>query len=110
MAPGRTARRLAAVSPYCPRESSVGFVVRQPNQRGVEVERKRNLAARIGGWSIEHKKTAVFGWLAFVIAAFVIGSIVVGQTQLKQSDNLVGESHRAAAAVDKKFDDTESNI
>jgi hypothetical protein len=27
-----------------------------------------NLAARIGRWSASHRKTAIFGWLAFVIA------------------------------------------
>src|SRR5205807_8275893 len=36
----------------------------------------RNLAARMGRWSANHRKTAIFGWLAFVIAAFVIGTAV----------------------------------
>ncbi len=27
-----------------------------------------NLAARMGRWSASHRKTAIFGWLAFVIA------------------------------------------
>ena len=34
---------------------------------------KQNLAARAGRWSAQHRKTAIFGWLAFVIVAFVIG-------------------------------------
>jgi hypothetical protein len=35
-----------------------------------------NLAARMGGWSARHWKTAVFGWLALVVAAFAIGGAV----------------------------------
>ena len=34
---------------------------------------QRNLAARAGRWSASHRKTAILGWLAFVIAAVVIG-------------------------------------
>ena len=35
--------------------------------------KRENLAARVGRWSARHWKTAVFGWLAFVVVAFVIG-------------------------------------
>ena len=35
-----------------------------------------NLTGRIGGWSTRHRKTAIFGWLAFVIASFAIGTAV----------------------------------
>ena len=30
---------------------------------------KQNLAARAGRWTAQHRKTAIFGWLAFVIVA-----------------------------------------
>ena len=30
--------------------------------------RKRSVAAALGGWSARHRKTAVFGWLVFVVA------------------------------------------
>ena len=33
---------------------------------------KRNLAARMGRWSAQHRKKAIFGWLAFVIVAFAL--------------------------------------
>ncbi len=36
----------------------------------------RNLAARMGGWSAAHWKTATFGWLAFVVVAFQVGNFV----------------------------------
>src|SRR6266487_1419735 len=33
------------------------------------LKRSNNIAARMGRWSASHWKTAVFGWLAFVVAA-----------------------------------------
>ena len=33
-------------------------------------------AARAGRWSARHRKTAIFGWLGFVIVSLVIGSAV----------------------------------
>ena len=32
-----------------------------------------NLAARMGRWSAQHRKTAIWGWLVFVFLAFAIG-------------------------------------
>ena len=37
---------------------------------------RENLAARAGRWSARHWKTAVFGWLAFVLVAFYLGMVV----------------------------------
>ena len=51
----------------------------------------KNFAARAGRWSAAHRKTAIFGWLAFVIAAFVIGGKVGTQT-LAEKDLGVGDS------------------
>ena len=31
--------------------------------------KSQNLAARMGRWSASHRKTAIFGWLAFVVVA-----------------------------------------
>jgi uncharacterized membrane protein YdfJ with MMPL/SSD domain len=36
----------------------------------------QGLAARAAHWSARHRKTAIFGWLAFVAIAFVIGGSV----------------------------------
>ena len=41
---------------------------------------KQNLAARAGRWSAQHRKKAVFGWLAFVIAAVFIGGQIGTKT------------------------------
>jgi uncharacterized membrane protein YdfJ with MMPL/SSD domain len=53
----------------------------------------KNLAARMGRWSASHWKTAVFGWLAFVIAAFYIGNMV-GTKNVDTNDSNVGEARR----------------
>ena len=53
-----------------------------------------NIAARMGRWSARHRKTAIFGWLAFVVASFVIGS-AVGMKTIDQNDSNVGEARRA---------------
>ena len=58
------------------------------------LQHSNNLAARMGRWSARHWKTAVFGWLAFVIAAVAIGQ-AVGQKTVKQQDTNVGQAHRA---------------
>jgi uncharacterized membrane protein YdfJ with MMPL/SSD domain len=58
------------------------------------LKRSNNIAARMGRWSASHWKTAVFGWLAFVIASLAIG-MQVGTKQMSNQDANVGESHRA---------------
>jgi uncharacterized membrane protein YdfJ with MMPL/SSD domain len=58
------------------------------------LKRSNNIAARMGRWSASHWKTAVFGWLAFVVAALAIG-MQVGMKQIDTQDANVGESHRA---------------
>ena len=44
---------------------------------------RTNLTGRIGRWGARHRKTAIFGWLAFVVASFFIGSSVVGAKQAR---------------------------
>ena len=55
----------------------------------------RNLAARMGHWSASHRKAAVLGWLAFVIAAIVIGTAVGSKTIDQSNSGSVGPSARA---------------
>jgi uncharacterized membrane protein YdfJ with MMPL/SSD domain len=68
------------------------------------LERSRNLAARAGRWSAAHRKTAIFGWLAFVIAATLIGS-QVGTKTIDNNQSSIGESGRADKAIDRAFPD-----
>ena len=53
-----------------------------------------NLAARMGRWSAQHRKNAIWGWLAFVFLAFAIGGAVGTKTQ-DAAQSGVGESGRA---------------
>ncbi|MGH3376509.1 MAG: MMPL family transporter [Actinoallomurus sp.] len=55
---------------------------------------KPNLAARLGGWSARHRKTAILGWLLFVVAAVLIGGMV-GQQRLTEGEQGTGDSGRA---------------
>src|SRR5437762_9654450 len=64
--------------------------------------KSNNLAARMGRWSAGHWKTAVFGWLAFVIIAFGLG-MVLGTKQIETKDANVGQSHRADRILQKAF-------
>jgi uncharacterized membrane protein YdfJ with MMPL/SSD domain len=58
------------------------------------LKRSSNFAARMGRWSARHRKIAIFGWLAFVVASVVIGG-AVGTKFLEPSDLNVGEAKRA---------------
>jgi uncharacterized membrane protein YdfJ with MMPL/SSD domain len=62
----------------------------------------RNIAARMGRWSAQHRKIAIFGWLAFVIAAFALGS-VIGTKELRSAELGVGESGRMLKLLDEEF-------
>jgi uncharacterized membrane protein YdfJ with MMPL/SSD domain len=53
-----------------------------------------NLAQRAGRWSAEHRRVAIFGWLALVVACVFIGG-AVGTQQLADEDLGTGESRRA---------------
>ncbi len=67
------------------------------------LKQSKNVAARMGGWSASHWKTATFGWLAFVIASFAIG-IAVPMQMIEQKDAAVGEAGKANKIVDAAFD------
>ena len=59
----------------------------------------RNLAARAGRWSATHRKTAIIGWILFVVLATMIGG-KVGQQNLESSKMGNGESKRHDIIVD----------
>jgi uncharacterized membrane protein YdfJ with MMPL/SSD domain len=70
------------------------------------LKRSNNIAARMGRWSASHWKTAVFGWLAFVVAAFMIGN-VVGTKSIDQDDASVGQAHKADKILKSGFPEAE---
>lgn len=68
------------------------------------LKRSTNIAARMGRWSARHRKTAIFGWLAFVVASFVVGG-AVGMQTIDPNDMNVGEARKADHIVrDAGFD------
>ncbi|MEU3963051.1 MMPL family transporter [Streptomyces buecherae] len=55
---------------------------------------KQNLAARLGGWSTRHRKTAIFGWLLFVVLLAVVGG-ASGMVEMTDSEDGAGDSVKA---------------
>ena len=73
-----------------------------------------HFAARMGRWSASHWKTAVFGWLAFVVALRRSSACRSAPSRSTQTDANVGESRTAdriisdaGFAVDKNGESTE---
>src|SRR6476660_7591259 len=60
----------------------------------------RNLAARAGRWSAHHRKTAILGWLTFVVLATVAGG-VIGTKSLQPAEMGNGSSKAGDLAVDR---------
>ena len=52
-----------------------------------------NVAARMSAWSAGHRKTAIIGWLVFVMAALVIGSS--GTKQITNAEGSNGQTAKA---------------
>jgi uncharacterized membrane protein YdfJ with MMPL/SSD domain len=73
--------------------------------KGEAMRHQENIAARAGRWSARHRKTAIFGWLAFVIASLAIGG-AIGVTTLESEDSGVGESGRADKTLHESFPQT----
>ncbi len=68
----------------------------------VGADQSPNLAARMGRWSAQHRKKAIWGWLVFVILAVMIGQAVGTKT----ADNAhlgVGDSGRADRTIDAAY-------
>ena len=63
------------------------------------MQRSDNLAGRVGRWSARHRKTAVLGWLAFVLAALAI-SALVPQGETTAAEDSLGDSARAQQILD----------
>ncbi len=62
--------------------------------------RRRGLTVRIADWSATHRKTAIFGWLAFVVAAVALGG-AVGTKTLSGAELSTGEAQRAELAIEE---------
>jgi len=72
-------------------------------RRNLAARPRQNLAARAGRWSARHRKTAIWGWIAFVIAAVMIGG-AVGTNLISDEDSQVGEAGRAERVLADRFE------
>ena len=63
---------------------------------------RRNIAAKAGRWSAQHRKTAVIGWLIFSIVAFMGGNML-GSEKIKPTELGVGEAGRADKLIGEAF-------
>ncbi|MDH6213612.1 MMPL family transporter [Streptomyces pseudovenezuelae] len=61
--------------------------------------RVRGVAARAGGWSARHRWAAIGIWVLFVVLAMGLGS-ATGRVDVKDSDQLKGETHTAAQIIE----------
>src|SRR4051794_31203713 len=70
-----------------------------PSGRDTDVTTSRNLAARAGRWSARHRKTAVFGWLGFVVLAIALGTLVP-RAELTRAESEIGPTAQAQRILD----------
>jgi uncharacterized membrane protein YdfJ with MMPL/SSD domain len=70
------------------------------------VPKKQNFAARAGRWSAQHRKKAIFGWLAFVIVATLVGGNIGTKTIPSDEDGVVGDAARSQQIVKHAFPQT----
>ena len=74
----------------------------RPVNPGAPGNRVKGLAVRAGRWSAQHRKKAIWGWLAFVVVALMLGNVVGTNTQ-EMAQSGVGESGRAERTLDDSF-------
>jgi RND superfamily putative drug exporter len=65
--------------------------------------RRRNIAARAGAWSAAHRRRAILGWFAFVIAAVAIGGTLGTKTTTNEGN---GQSGRVDSFLRAHFPQT----
>ena len=64
-----------------------------------------NIAARIGRWSVRHRRSAILGWLAFVFVSMALGFNLIPQKNIEQMDALPGESGKAGKVLNDAYPD-----
>src|SRR5215210_5886165 len=64
-----------------------------------------NLAARVGRWSVQHRRKAILGWLAFVFISLVVGFNLVPQKNLEQREGMPGEAGKANVVLKDAYPD-----
>ena len=86
-------RRLAAPSATRAGAGRLLAVLPRPFEGAQVLNQSRNLAARAGRWSAQHRKTAILGWILFVVLATVVG----GRVGLNDDRRVGGGQRRVQA-------------
>src|SRR5688572_31658688 len=64
-----------------------------------------NFAARVGRWSVQHRRKAILGWLAFVFVSMAIGFNLVPQKNIENGEGMPGESGKAGEVLKDAYPD-----
>jgi uncharacterized membrane protein YdfJ with MMPL/SSD domain len=67
------------------------------------MQTQRNIAARAGRWSSQHRKAAIIGWFAFVLVAWAIGNALSTKQLGDSQTSRTGDSGRADAVLRSAF-------
>ena len=63
---------------------------------------KQNIASKLGRWSAAHRKTAILGWLVFVVAVFgLMASGTIKKETLSSVDQIAGNAGEAERILDE---------
>src|SRR3954468_612816 len=84
-------------------EAEAGAMRNRTHTTSSNSSSNHNIAARMGRWSVQHRRKAILGWLAFVFAALVIGFNVVPQKEMEQNSGMPGESGKAGEVLNDAF-------
>jgi uncharacterized membrane protein YdfJ with MMPL/SSD domain len=99
----RTCGRLPAASERGPRKR---MLAPMRTQRSTSKSQSNlNFAARIGRWSVQHRRKAILGWLAFVFVSMAIGFNLVPQKNLENGEGMPGESGKAGEVLKDAYPD-----
>ena len=71
------------------------------NHRKGTLMQSKNIASRIGRWSAAHRKTAILGWLVFVVALVgLMGNGCRRTRPLSPVDQIAGKAGEAERILD----------
>ena len=77
---------------------------RWPSRRRPSRRRPRAPAVeRIAGWSVRHRKTAVFGWLLMVAAVFAVSQLMGSRNLPSFDPGQAGQAERALQRADPAY-------
>jgi uncharacterized membrane protein YdfJ with MMPL/SSD domain len=109
---GAVDRTIGAENPHHGTPGSrIGTEPRKPDAAGMRAQRSthqsqsNNFAARIGRWSVQHRRRAILGWLAFVFVSIAVGFSLVPQKNLENGEGMPGESGKAGQVLKDAYPD-----